>query len=199
VTTPSTSRRLIALAACLAALVAGGCGSDDEQEPQGKPIPAAQAQALQDQLDSIQGRYDFGGGACGDISGGADPNTKAVDQILASIPNSVAADVRSALDDSFDRLFQLTDEQCDEKKGQNTDTTPSTPTETETVETTTTETETVPTTPTETETVPTTPEPPVTTPGNGNGNGNGNGQGNGNGNGVGQGGGGGAEVPGGEQ
>jgi hypothetical protein len=194
VTTPPTSRRLIALAACLAALVVAGCGADDEQEPKGAPIPAAQVQALQKQLKSIQGRYDFGGGACADIGGGADPNTTAVDQILASIPSDVAADVRSALSDSFDQLFQLTDEQCDEEKGQDTDTTPTTPTETETVETTTTETETVPTTPTETETVPTTPEPPTTTPtqpGNGNGQGNGNG--------VGQGGGGGAEVPEGEQ
>lgn len=187
-TAPTSRRLLIAAAGCLAALVVAGCGADDE-EPKGAPIPAQQAQALQSQLDSIQSRYDAGGGACADITGGADPNTAVVDQLLASIPNDVAADVRSALRDSFDRLFGLTDEQCDEQSGQDTTTAETTPTETETVETTTTETETAPTTPTETETVPTTPpEPPVTVPED-PGNGNGNGQG------LGQGGGGGAGVP----
>jgi hypothetical protein len=169
--------------ACAAALVVGGCGSDDEQQPKGAPIPAAQSQALQVRLQEIQRRFDFGDGACNDIQVDSKP---AVEQILSSIPKDVAADVRSALNDSFDHLFSLSADQCDEKKGQDTNTTPTTPTETETVETTTTETETTPTTPAETEkTTPTTPEPPPvttpTTPGNGNGNGdeNGGGQGGG--------------------
>ncbi len=70
--------------------------------------------------------------------------------------------MRSALRDSFDRLFELSQQQCDEQKGQRTETT-ETETEPETVETVT-ETETVPTTPTETETTPTETETTPTTP-----------------------------------
>jgi hypothetical protein len=179
-TPPSaTYRRLLALAACLAALAAAGCGEDEEPQDQGTPIPAAQASALQQQLDSIQSRYDVGGGACGDITGGADPNTTAVNRLLRSVPTSVSADVRSALDDSFSRLFQLVREQCDQDKGQTTETT-ETQTETVPPETVTAETETVPTTPPET--TPSETTPPATTPeqdNNGNGVGNRNGQGNG--------------------
>src|SRR3712207_7420739 len=45
---------------------------------------------------------------------------------LDRIPSSVDADVRRALRDSFDRLFELASTQCDEEAGQET-----TPTETE--------------------------------------------------------------------
>jgi hypothetical protein len=170
-TPPSaTYRLLLVLVACLATLAVAGCGSDEEPQDEGSPIPAAQASALQQQLDSIQSRYDVGGGACGDITGGEDPNTAAVNQILGSIPRNVSADVRSALDDSFDRLFQLVREQCDEDEGQPTETTE---TQTETVPPETVTTETVPPPTTPTETTPTETTPPPTTPkpddqGNGN-------------------------------
>jgi hypothetical protein len=130
------------------AALAAGCGSDKE----GKPIPAQQKAELQKQLDSIEGRFDFGDGACQDIER---DNVSAVQRTLDSIPASVDRDVRNALRDSFDRLFELTGSQCEEQKNQKT--TPTTPTNTET-ETTTTETETQ----TQTETTPTetTPEKP---------------------------------------
>jgi hypothetical protein len=174
----ATYRRVLALAGCVAALGAAGCGSDGEQD-QGAPIPSAQAQALQTRLGEIQRRFDFGDGACADI---LDDSKPGVEQILAAIPKSVSAEVRSTLSDGFQRLFDLTQEQCDEQKGQQTETT-TTPTETATV-TVTTETETVPTTPTETATTTTETTPPPTAPGQGN---NGNGQGNANGNGRGNG------------
>jgi hypothetical protein len=158
-TPPSaTYRRLLALAGCLATLAAAGCGSDDEGD-QGAPIPAAQAQALQTRLGEIQRRFDFGDGACADIQ---DDSKPAIEQLLAAIPQTVSADVRSTLRDGFDRLFSLSQEQCDEQQGQQTETT-TTETQTETVETVT-EPETVPTTPTETETTPTETETTPTTP-----------------------------------
>ena len=136
----------------LAAAIAGGCGADEEK---GDPIPAAAAADLEKRLDSVQGRFDFGGGACGDI-----PEDQALaNQTIQSLPESVDADVRAALQDGFDRLFQLTDEQCDEQKGQETEPEPL-PTETEEQPTETEE------QPTETEEEPTeTAEPPPTEPG----------------------------------
>ena len=137
---------LLAILAALA-LLGVGCGKDEEK---GTPIPSAQASELQRQLDSINGRFDFGDGACNDIQ---KDNVPTVDQILNQIPQSVDRDVRNALRDSFERLFQLTASQCDEEKGQDT-----TPTETETTPT---QTETTPTEtqPTETETTPTQTQP----------------------------------------
>jgi hypothetical protein len=174
---------LLALGLCLAA---AGCGGDDE----GKPIPAATATALQNQLDGVQARLDNGSvGACKDIlEGPRGPNLDAVQQLIDGLPDDVDADVSSALEDSFDRLWELVQQECDDREP--TDTTP-TETETET-EPETTPTETEPeTTPTETEpqeTTPTSPdEAPVPNdgdgdnsggvPGNGNGNGNGGGAG----------------------
>jgi hypothetical protein len=180
--------RLRTTTALLLALVTGltaGCGSDDEE---GSPIPAQAASELQKRLDSVQGRFDFGGGACADIP----EDQQLANQTIASLPSDVDPDVRSALQDGFDRLFQLTDEQCDEQKGQETETTP-TPTETTPTPTETTPTETTPTetTPTQTEQQP----PPETTPGDAQPPGQGGeppGQGGQN---PGQGGGGGTLVP----
>jgi cell division septation protein DedD len=137
----------IALLAAAALLVAG-CGSDKE----GKPIPATQATELERQLDSIERRFDFGDGACADIE---DKSIPAVRQQLDSIPSSVDSDVRDALRQSFDRLFELTASQCDEQKNQKT-----TPTETTTTETTPTETTPKETTPTETTPTQTEKQPP---------------------------------------
>jgi hypothetical protein len=133
------TNRHLALAAFLVALAAGalaaGCGADDE----GDPIPANIADQLQTRLDEIQRRFDVGGGACGDIENDSKP---AVEQLVASVPNDVDADVRQALRESVDRLFELTAEQCEQQQ---------------------TETEPAPTPAPEPEPVPTEPVPPETT------------------------------------
>jgi hypothetical protein len=158
-----------ALIACLAAAFLGGCGSSGDK---GKQIPAAARVELDKQLSSIKGRFNFGGaGACSDIA----QNKSSVQRTLDSLPSSVDSDVKNALTDGFNRLFQLTDSQCDEKKGQQTQTqstesapppatTPSAP-------------ETTPTTPSDTTPTPTTPTTPQQKPktdkgtkGNGGGN-----------------------------
>jgi hypothetical protein len=113
------SRTTTIVALALAATVAAGCGSDDDE---GEPIPADAAASLQRQLDSIESRFAVGGGACGDITGGDDPNLEAVEQTIDSLPEDVDPDVRTALEDSFTRLFELTEQQCDEEAGQETET-----------------------------------------------------------------------------
>ena len=142
--TPRTTTTLLLV---IAAFMAAGCGADEETKPS---IPADSAQELQSRLDEVQRRFDAGGGACGDILNDTEP---AVESILASLPSSVDADVRGAVVDSFDRLFKLSGEQCDDQEASTT------PTETEATDTT--ETETTATTETETtdttETEPTTP------------------------------------------
>jgi hypothetical protein len=162
------------------AVVAAGCGGDDE----GKPIPAATASALNAQLDNVQGRLDNGtAGACKDIlEGPRDPNVDQVNQIIESMPDDVDSDVRSALQDSFDNLWDRVNDKCDElaqkQEQQQPTETQTTPTVTET------QTETTPTETTPTETTP--PQDEQLPGGEGNGNG---GAGNGNGNGTGDGGG----------
>jgi hypothetical protein len=150
---------LLALGICLAA---AGCGGDDSG---GKPIPRAQKQELQTRLTEAQNRLDDGSvGACKDILRDTQP---AVQTILSSIPNSVDPDVRDALSQSFDNLWNLVDDECQNLQ-------PDEPTQTET---TTTETQTQPTetTPPATETTPpateTTPPATETQPPDGNGNG----------------------------
>jgi hypothetical protein len=185
VTTIKRTTTLLVLAACL---VAAGCGSDDE----GKPIPATIADQLQTRLNEIERRFDFGNGACGDIENDSRP---AVDQLIASIPDNVDADVRQGLQDGFDRLFALSEEQCDQ--GEQTDT------ETDTEPAPTPEPEPEPTAtvtaPPETQTVPPPETQPETTPpeteeqvppdqggdesGGGQGGGGGNGEGGSGGNG----------------
>ena len=87
----------------------------------------------------------------------ARPNADAVNQAIADLPDGVDEDVRSALQDGFDRLFTLVEERCNElREGaepqQETETTEEPPavTETETVPPPDTETDPPP----ETETVP---------------------------------------------
>ena len=148
--------RALILTPLLLAALAAGCGADDEPEPS---IPADSAAAFEAQLSSIQDRFEFPGGqACGDITGGDDPNTAAVSNLIDSLPDSVDADVRDALVQSFDRLFELVEQECGEAQQQETE--PETDTETQTTETTT-ETETEPPT---TETEPTETEPTETEP-----------------------------------
>jgi cell division septation protein DedD len=180
-------RQITALIACLAALVAAGCGSSDKK---GKPIPAATRVELDKQLNSIKARFDFGGGACADIA----QNKASVQRTLDSLPSDTDSDVKNALVDGFNKLFQNVDSQCDTSKGQQTETqtTESTPAPAPTP------TETQPT-PTETnQQTSTTPAPkpkpkPKPKPGD---NGNGNGAGNGGGKSVPQSGAGGGTSPG---
>jgi hypothetical protein len=91
----------------------GGCGSHKE----GKPIPRAQVAELEKQLGSIERRLRYGDGACGDIQ---DDNLPSVRRLVDALPHNVDADVRDALSQSFDRLFQLTSDQCDAAKNQRT-------------------------------------------------------------------------------
>jgi hypothetical protein len=134
---PNRPARLLVLLGCLVALaVAGGCGSDDE----GEPIPQAQAEELEKQLASIEDRLAFGGGACDDIE---NDNLPSVESIVSRVPESVDPDVRDALRESFDRLFELSREQCEAES--ETDTTPTETTPTETTPPETTRPETVPT------------------------------------------------------
>jgi hypothetical protein len=151
-------RYLTALLVVLAALLVAGCGSDKQPEPS---IPAASTNELLRQLSSIESRFDFGDGACNDIP----ENQQAVNDTIASLPSSVDSDVRNALQDSFDHLFDLTSSQCDTKKGQQTDTntettdtqTTTTDTQTDTTSTDTTSSDTTSTNTTSTDTTPTTP------------------------------------------
>jgi outer membrane biosynthesis protein TonB len=179
----------LALAACL---VAAGCGSDEE----GEPIPANIAGQLQTRLDEVERRFEFGNGACADIQNDSLP---AVEDLLASIPENVDADVRQGLTDGFDRLFVLTEDQCEQTQTE-TETEPEPepePVPTDTTETTPQPTETAPP-PTETE-----EEPPVDTetapaPDEGGEDGSGESGQGGDDSGVQGGSGGGALVPGGE-
>jgi hypothetical protein len=144
-----TFRAITTLIVLLATGLATGCGGDEE--PQGAPIPQQAANDIESRLAEVERRMEAGGGACADIQNDTKP---AVDQIVASLPSDVDADVRGALQDSVDRLFDLSEQECDEQKGQDTETQeePPPPPETETEE--------VPTepVPTQTEEEPTTEE-----------------------------------------
>jgi hypothetical protein len=183
----TASARTLAVALLAVGVALAGCGGDKE----GKPIPVASAAALQTQLDNVEARLDQGSaGACKDIlEGPRGPNKEHVQQLIDDMPDSVDSDVKSALQDSFDNLWDRISQECDDKASKQTQTkTTPTETETQTEETTPTETETeTETTPTETEpaTTPTSPDTaPLPNDGNGNG-GVGNGNGNGNGGGAG--------------
>ena len=178
----TAAKRIFLLVALATVFALVGCGGDDE----GAPIPGATATALQAELDGVQARLDNGSsGACRDIlEGSRGPNLQRVNELIDALPDDVDPDVRSALEESFDRLWELVQQDCDDKASEEEDAQP----EPETTTPTTPE-ETTPTTPEET--TPTTPEEDVLPPegdgdnggeippGNGNGNGNGNGVGNG--------------------
>jgi hypothetical protein len=181
-----TSKRIFAATLAGVCLALAGCGDDDE----GAPIPADTAVALQSELDGVQGRLNEGSaGACRDIlEGPRGPNIDRVRELLNSMPDDVDPDVRSALEDSFDRLWELVQQECDEK-AEREQAEPEPEPEPEPEET---ETETVPPE-TETEPVPP-PEEELPPEGDGDndgevppGNGNGVGNGVGNGGGVGPG------------
>jgi hypothetical protein len=175
----TTTTAILVLVTGLAA-----CGSDDEKK--GDPIPQQAAADIEARLSEVERRMNAGGGACDDIQNDTKP---AVDQIVASLPSGVDPDVRDALQQSVDHLFDLADEQCDTEKGKTTETPP--PTVETTPETNTETTEPTETTPPETETTlpdtGTTEQPPSgqdgelppgqggENPGTGNSDGNGGG------------------------
>jgi len=171
---------IFALALVVAALLVAGCGGDDK----GKGIPPATAEQLYAQLDKVQARIDQGSpGACRDILEAPDSrgaNKKQVEDTIDSMPDDVDADVKSALQDSFDHLWDLVEQECEDKADQqDTNTTPTdTQTQTDTTPTDTTPTDTTPTDTTPTDTTPTEPDTaPLPNDGNGNGGGNGGGAG----------------------
>jgi hypothetical protein len=166
--------QLLCLLAAVAAVAVTGCGGDDE--PQGEKLPPEVTQALLKQLDSISDRVAAGvSGACDDIysEDSGVGNIGPIDEALASIPSDVDPEIRSALEQSVERLTQLVDQECEEIRSaesdqQDTTTDETTPTETVTTETETVPTETTDTTTTPPETTPTTPTTPSAPP-NGNG------------------------------
>ncbi len=151
----TTLKRILLLTALAAVLGVAGCGGDEEE---GAPIPSDTATALESELDNVQARLNNGSaGACRDIlEGSRGPNLERVRQLLDSLPDNVDPEVRSALEDSFDRLWELVEQDCDDKAAEEE----SEPEPEPEPEPTPTETEEEPT-PTETETAPA-PEP--TTP-----------------------------------
>ena len=166
------------VAALVLCAVAAGCGGDEE----GKGLASAQVQLLDGRLDETQRRLDDGSaGACRDILNDTKPE---VGRIIDSLPNDVDADVRDALVESFDNLWGLVDDRCQEAEQKEEsqqepepepEPTQTEPTQTETTETDTTTTETTP---------PATEELPPEGDGDNNGGVPGN-NGNGNGGGVG--------------
>jgi hypothetical protein len=148
-------RTSTALLLALCAVTSAACGSEDKK---GSPLPQQAVVDLESRLDEVERRMAAGGGACADIANDSAP---AVEGTIQSLPADVDPDVRRALREGFDRLFTLTQEQCDEAKGEQP--APEPPPETETTPET--ETETVPTEPVPTETTPTIPEePPIEPP-----------------------------------
>jgi hypothetical protein len=131
------------------ALVVAGCGGDDE----GTPIPSDTATALNAELDRVQARIDQGSaGACRDILEGSPakgPSLERVRELIDAMPDKVDPDVRSALEQSFDRLWELVQDDCDQKAAQEEQAQPEPDTDTNT------NTDPEQTTPTE-------PEPPPT-------------------------------------
>lgn len=105
-------RKLAALAAVTAALAVAGCGSSDE--PEVRPLPRATVADLLSRLTEVQNRYDSGVeegnvGACDDIVSESYP---AIDSLLGGLPANVDPDLRSAVEESFSRLRELTREGC---------------------------------------------------------------------------------------
>jgi hypothetical protein len=149
-------RTLTALLLVLAACATAGCGADQGTKPS---IPAATSKELLKRLGSVENRFNVGGGACNDIP----QDQRLVNDEIAKLPASVDADVRNALQDSFDHLFDLTAGQCNKTKGQQTDTQP---TDTQPTDTQPTDTQPTDTQPTDTQPTDTGPAQP---PGSGGG------------------------------
>jgi hypothetical protein len=107
----TTLKRISLLAMLGAALAAAGCGGDEEE---GAPLPADQVQLLEGRLTETENRLADGSvGACEDILNDTQPE---VQRILDSLPDDVDPDVRSALADSFSRLWEIVDDECGQRE-----------------------------------------------------------------------------------
>jgi hypothetical protein len=165
--------QLPCLLAAVAALAVAGCGDDDE--PRGEQLPPEVTRTLMQQLESVGDRVAAGvSGACDDIYS-SDPdvgNIAPIDDALRSIPSDVDPEIRSALEQSIERLTQLVDQECsairsDEQEQEDPTTEEEPPPETVETETETAPPDTTETTTTPTETTPTDPDTPSTPPGGG--------------------------------
>jgi hypothetical protein len=91
-------------------LAVAGCGDDDE----GAPIPNEHVQLLERRIGETERRIADGSvGACQDILNDTQPE---VQRVVDSLPNDVDADVRSALDDSFQRLWEIVEDECRQRE-----------------------------------------------------------------------------------
>lgn len=107
-------RQLAALAAGVALLAAAGCGSDDEETAPG--IPRASAQQLRRELDLVQDRLDVTRrdgpiGSCNDIDAKSYRDIRA---LIEGLPDDTDPEVRRALEQSIERLKELTDAECEQ-------------------------------------------------------------------------------------
>jgi hypothetical protein len=156
-------RQLPCLLATIAAFAVASCG--DDEEPRGEKLPPQVTQTLTQQLESVGDRVAAGvAGACDDIYS-SDPevgNIEPIDATLSSIPSDVDPEIRSALEQSIERLTQLVDQECSAIRSSEQEQEDPTTEEEPPPETVETETETVPVETTETTTTP--PETTPTTP-----------------------------------
>ena len=106
------ARHLFAVLGTCSAFALAACGSSDE--PEGDPLPADAVAQLQQRLDEIERRYqdavdNSNVGACEDIGNDSLP---AVEDVIAGLPESVDPELRTAVDQSFARLAELTETEC---------------------------------------------------------------------------------------
>ncbi|MDQ3721087.1 MAG: hypothetical protein M3350_09970 [Actinomycetota bacterium] len=124
--------RLLTVSLCLLILALSACGGEDP----GEGLPTSTAQALTQELASVQRRIDQGSlGACEDV---LEDSVPTIQRRLDTLPEATDPELRSALDDSFARLRTLSEQECDERRQRAEDrktereTTPTIPTPTET-------------------------------------------------------------------
>lgn len=104
----------MALAAAIALLAPVGCGSEAD-EP-GPGVPRATADALARELDLVDERLEVTRqrgeiGACNDIESKSYPD---IERLVEGLPQDTDEDVRGALEQSIDRLRELTESECSE-------------------------------------------------------------------------------------
>ena len=111
----TNARRIFLLLVLALGLVAAGCGGDEDE---GAPIPADRVQLLERRLTETENRLADGSlGACEDILNDTRPE---VGRIVDSLPNDVDPDVRSALGQSFDRLWVIVEQECQDREPEET-------------------------------------------------------------------------------
>jgi hypothetical protein len=90
------------------ALLGAGCGGEEK----GDPIPADQRAQLLSRLDEAERRLDDGSeGACQDILNDTQPE---VENVVATLPDGVDADLRQRLEDGLVRLWELVTSECEQ-------------------------------------------------------------------------------------